>query len=172
MKKIIKTNKACPNCHTKFGRRGFALLFTVMISSIILSIALGVSSIAFKEVKFGTSAKEANDAFFAADTGVECALANDKFTSNTFVSSGGSGVVTCLGSNIALSDASYPSFGFVVSGLGSDNDSCAIVTVYKDAASNPPNVITEIISKGYNFGNAACTSASPNRIEREVKVNY
>ncbi len=163
MKKYIQKN------------RGFALLFTVMISSIILSIALGVSNIAFKQIKFGTSAKEANEAFFAADTGAECALANDKFTSNSFVSSGGSGVVTCLGGNINLNPSyPYPFFQFIVTELGSDNDGCAVVTVEKDAVSNPPNVYTEIISKGYNFDgiDGSCISANPNRIEREVKINY
>jgi len=151
--------------------KGFAILFSVMISSIILTIALGVANIAYKQIKFSTSAREANEAFFAADTGAECALMNDKFASNSFVSSGGSGVVSCFGGSVALS-GSFPSWSFVVSGLGSDSNGCAVVSVYKDAVSRAPNIITTIVSKGYNFGNASCVSASPNRIEREVEVNY
>lgn len=151
--------------------KGFVLLFAVMLSSVILAITLGVANIAVKEIKFGTSAKETNEAFFAADTGVECALINDKDSSNSFVSSGGSGVVNCFGTNVPLS-GSFPSWSFVVSGFGSDSDDCAVVTIYKDAVSSPPNVRTFIVSKGYNFGNSACVSSSPNRIERQVEVSY
>jgi hypothetical protein len=150
---------------------GFVILFAVTISSIILAIALGLANIALKEIRFGTSAKEANEAFFAADTGAECALKNDQSTSNSFVQSGGSGVVSCLGGNIGLS-GSFPTWTFVISGLGSDGQNCAKVTVNKDAISSPPNIITSIISKGYNLGDSACNFSSLNRIEREVELAY
>ena len=41
-------------------------------------------NISLKEIKFGTSARDTNDAFFAADTGAECALFNDKSTQTNF----------------------------------------------------------------------------------------
>ena len=50
--------------------KGFVLIFAVTLAAILLSIALGISQIALKEIKFGTSAKDTNDAFFAADTGL------------------------------------------------------------------------------------------------------
>jgi len=58
--------------------KGFVILFVVTLSSILLAIALGAANIALKEIKFGTSAKDTNNAFFAADTGAELALFNDK----------------------------------------------------------------------------------------------
>ena len=60
------------------NNRGFVILFAVTLASILLTISLGVSNIALREIKFSTSAKDTNDAFFAADTGTECALFNDK----------------------------------------------------------------------------------------------
>ena len=51
MIKEIKKNKVYPNRET---RRGFVILFAVTISSILLSITLGVLSVAFRELKFGT----------------------------------------------------------------------------------------------------------------------
>ena len=141
------------------------------LSSILLAIALGVANIALKEIKFGTSAKDTDDAFFASDTGVECALYNDKQASNSFVASGGSGTVSCLNRNIPISGA-YPSWNFVVTGLGSTGLYCANVSVVKDAVTHAPSVVTTVTSKGYNIGDSSCLSTNPDRIEREIIVSY
>ena len=39
------------------GSAGFVILFAVSIASIVLAIALGIANIAYKEIKFTTSAK-------------------------------------------------------------------------------------------------------------------
>lgn len=161
----------------KKNNKGFALLFAVLLSSLILSISFGVSNIAVKEIKFGTSAKDINDAFFAADTGIECALFNDKMTSTSFMTPGGSGTVSCIGTTSPLTYvandplySSLPSWSFVLSNF--NNQACARVTVVKNAISNPPNVTTFIVSKGYNIGGATCNSLSANRVERQLEANY
>lgn len=149
----------------KNSRSGFVILFVVTLSSILLSIALGVANIALKEVKFGTSARDANDAFFAADTGIECALFYDyaKGSNNSF---GGTGPnpIQCLGGDITINGAS-PTWDFKVLGLGSSGQGCAKVTVNKTVT--PP--LTTIISKGYNDGGPSCTQGS-NSVERELEV--
>lgn len=149
--------------------KGFVILFAVTISSILLSIALGIAHVAFKELRFSTSARDTNDAFFAADAGVECALAHDKGdpAQNAFT---GSASMSCAGSSIALSGGA-PSWSFVIPALGSSGQSCAKVTVFKDTTS-PPDVFTTVTSKGYNVGNSACESSSQNRIERELRLSY
>ena len=152
-------------------KSGFVILFAVTISAIILAIALGVSNIAFREIKFGTNARGSNDAFFAADTGAECALNNDKPSSNSFVQSGGSGTVQCLGGNITLNGI-FPSWNFVVSRLGNSELGCANVTVFKDNITKAPSIITTVTSKGYNIGDSGCLPSNPNRIEREIRVSY
>jgi hypothetical protein len=129
--------------------RGFVILFVVTLSSILLAIALGTANIALKEIKFGTSTKDTNNAFFAADAGAELALFNDK-TPNFYP----------IGTT-----------NFIVSGLGSGL-SCAKVSVFKDNTTSPPSIITTVISKGYNIGDAACLSSNPDRIEREIIVSY
>lgn len=127
--------------------KGFVLLFAVMLSSIILAITLGIANIALKEVKFSISAKDANDAFFAADAGEEQALYNDnKATPNPYPS----GATT----------------NFVLSGLGSSGQGCANVVVDKTTAT------TTITSSGYNVGNPGCLPANPNSVERQLKVSY
>ncbi len=146
--------------------KGFVILFAVMLSSIILAITLGVANITLKEIKFSTSAKDTNDAFFAADIGTECALLNDKSESNSFVSTGGSGTVSCLGGTISLS-GDYPLWSFVLPGLGSGGQGCAKVTVDKSAA--PTTVVN---SKGYNMGDVSCLSPNTDRVERELQATF
>ena len=145
--------------------KGFVLLFVIVISSIILAITLSIMNISLKEIKFGTSARDTNDAFFAADTGSECALFNDKSTSNSFVQNGGTGTISCLGNTISLNGA-YPSWNFILSGLGSSGKSCAKVTVDKTVSP------VSVISKGYNIGDASCLSSSTNRVERELQMTF
>jgi hypothetical protein len=141
--------------------KGFVILFAVMLSSILLAIALGVSNIAFREVTFGSSAKNANDAFFAADVGAECALFNDK---NLTVLDPFPSQITC-GNNPSIPVDINGTF--ILSGLGSSNRSCAIVTVTKDLILS----ITTVISKGYNNGDVNCIHSS-NSLERELEVTY
>ncbi len=137
------------------NNKGFVLLFAVTFSSIVLSIALGITNIAFKEVKFGTNARDTNNAFFAADTGIESVLFQDKNPDNFPMPANGE-------------EKFYPP---PIIGLGSTGLSCAIVSVTKDNR-DPSKPITTIISKGYNVGNASCSPINPDRIEREIKVSY
>ncbi len=159
--------------NNKNNKKGFAILFAVTLSSILLSIALGVTNIALKELKFSTSAKATNDAFFAADTGIECALFNDKSPTTSFPQTGGSGIVNCLGATIPL-NGSYPDWSFTLSEFGGTGRSCAKVTLSRslDNSTNPPSIATLIVSKGYNNGDSSCNSTNADRIERELRVMY
>ena len=125
---------------------GFVILFAITISSILLAIALGVVNIALKEVKFSTNVRDTNEAFFAADAGVESALFQDK--------------------NNNICSPAPCNFSFAIAQLGSAEQSCVKVTVEKTTTLNT------IISKGYNTGDASCESSNSGRIERELKVTY
>ncbi len=156
------------NKKIKKNNGGFVLLFAIMLSSIILAITLGIASISSREIKFGTDAVKTNNALFSADTGAECALYNDKTTSNVFVLSGGSSTVECMGNNFALSQ-SFSTWSFVVSGLGSNRQGCARVLVDKSVA----NTAT-VTSKGYNNGGSQFDSCTPgaDSVERVLQLNY
>ena len=129
-------------------KSGFVILFAVTLSAILLSIAVGVTNIAFKELKFGTNARDANDAFFAADTGMEKILFQDK-TPNTYLTGN-------------IYELIY------VTGLGSVGKSCAIVTVDKQTDST----FVIITSKGYNIGSGVTCSPPNNAVERQLEVRY
>lgn len=130
--------------------RGFVILYAVTLSAILLSIALGVANIALKEIKFSTSAKDTNEAFFAADTGIEQVLYNDK-TPDTYPAGGDKVTVDIVG-------------------LGSAGQGCVIVTI--DKITDPAKAV--FTSKGYNNGGGGGANCQPsvNAVERELEVTY
>lgn len=155
----------------KIKNSGFVLLFAVTLAAILLSIALGVSNVALKEIKFGTSAKDTNEAFFAADTGAECALINDKSTANVF-KDGGSSQINCNNSPISVLGGSG-AWSFDVVGLGINESACAKVSLTRKTDSN--NIpFTEVIAKGYNnnAGDPGICRPSPSAVERQLEVTY
>lgn len=151
--------------------RGFVVLFTVLISSIILAIALGVSSIALGEVLLSSSAKEGNVSFFAADTGAECALfwdiVQDKIANP---------LPLCSGFDVdSFSTTPYFLFNLDLN----DGTNCARVSVEKDLISQQGlEFDTRIESRGYNVdcehipGNPFGNPVNPRAIERAIKVIY
>ena len=180
MKKLDKIfNKGPVPYEAKGFRWGFVILFAVTVSAILLSITLGVASIALKEIKFGTSAKDTNDAFFAADTGIECALMNDKGITSSFPlpSLVTPASISCGGVSIPVSfsgTATAGTYTFFVNSLGSSDVGCANVSVYKDGETSSPYIRTTLTSKGYNIGDqtGTCLSTNPDRVEREIITNY
>jgi hypothetical protein len=173
MNKIkIKKNRGFVPYGAKSSRSGFVILFAIMLSSIVLAIALGVSNIALKEINFSTSAKDTNDAFFAADTGAECALYYDNSLNNAFSPTSTISSIACVNySNpIILSHPGGISqvWDFTLTGLGSSGQGCAKVTVDKTDTTTP---LTKITSKGYNKGSPDCVSTT-NTVERELEVTY
>ncbi|MFA6353357.1 MAG: glycine-rich domain-containing protein [Candidatus Paceibacterota bacterium] len=152
----------------KSSSSGFVLLFAVTISAIILSITLGLTNIAFNEIKFSTSVKDSNNAFYAADTGYECALFNDKSATSAFDPTNPTSPlsITCnKSSSITVNkDIMSPIWNFNMNGLGIGGQSCAQVTVDKHTS------LFSITSKGYNISD--CSLISAGRVERELKINY
>ena len=72
-----------------------------------------------------------------------------------------------------MNPKAYPDFGFIISKIGGNNNSCAIVTVTKSSdLSIPPIISTKVVSKGYSVGDANCNSTATNLIERVLEVNY
>lgn len=142
--------------------RGFTLLVAVLVSGVLLSIALAIFNITVKELLLSSSGRDSQFAFYAADSGAECALYWDQkgggFSTSTPVS------INCNGANIPdIGGIGYDNamvFQFEVDGF------CAIVSVTK-AESHPR---TKIESRGYN---TTCDNTlNPRRIERAIRVTY
>ncbi|HUO56283.1 MAG TPA: pilus assembly PilX N-terminal domain-containing protein [Candidatus Paceibacterota bacterium] len=56
------------------NKRGFALLIAAMVAAVVLLIASSIFDIAQKQVILASISQQSQYAFFAADTGAECAL--------------------------------------------------------------------------------------------------
>jgi hypothetical protein len=152
----------------KNNKKGFVLLYTMILSSIILAVAFGILRIAFKETNFGISARAANEAFFAADTGAECAIYHDKIDPAMNAFSGTLDQMMCAGQNISLNSIGTDAWSFVVSNLGESGVACAKVTLIRD----PGTFSTTVVSKGYNKGGDTCDAVSGNVVERQLELTY
>jgi hypothetical protein len=62
---------------TKKENKGFALLFSVLVSSLLLTIGLSIFNIALKELAISTASRQSIHAFYAADSGREYILYQD-----------------------------------------------------------------------------------------------
>lgn len=60
--------------NSKNNQDGFVALFSVLVSSILVLMALSISGVAYKEQLLSSNAKSSQYSFVAADTGMECAL--------------------------------------------------------------------------------------------------
>ena len=103
-------------------KNGFALLLSLIVTSILLVVGLGVSGVAFREIQLSSFGNQSEIAFYAAETGLECGMYWDKAVID-YVDDNGSGSVmdesdalsafvngsvtalgNCLGNSIALED--------------------------------------------------------------------
>ena len=149
-------------------QRGFTLLLSVLIASILLALGLAIFNIISKEIILSSSGRESQFAFYAADTGVECALFWD-VQKTAFATSSSVPEVFCGSASSTITkiydaptDSLISTFQF---SLGGDiTKPCSNVTVIRE--SNP--LRTTIESLGYN----TCVLTNPRRIERAIRVTY
>lgn len=177
-------------------KKGFSVLFATLIGSLVLAIGLAILSITIKQIKLSSAGRESQHAFYAADTGIECALYLDnlkienEFSCDygTFPNSSGQGVCSigslpfmCLGKTLNLDQSlgETDSLKVVVADSDSattqisigegdtlDDDICFDVYVTK---TNENGILhTEIESRGYSN----CKESSSNRFERAIRVRY
>ncbi len=147
---------------------GFTLFIALVVMGTLLLIAAGIVSLATRQALISASGRESQHAFYAADTGVECALYWDVKNPT-----GISAFATSTSSNITC--ASTPA---TVGGGGDSNPTsifsftltpgpyCATVKVTKVYLGSV--LRTTIESKGYN----TCDLSNPRRVERAVRAIY
>lgn len=150
---------------------GFVLLFTVVLSSIIFAIAMSILRIAFTQSLINTSSRASNEAFYAADTGAECALYYDlRKGQSIFGDPNPEKGPSCAGIDLDLYQGNeIGPWTFYLYSLGYDGRACAIVEVDKSKLDE-----TKIVSRGYSTGGNTtdCSSSSASRVERRLEVTY
>ena len=156
--------------------KGVTLLLAVFISTMALTLGIGVFNLVYGQLRLSGAAKESFIAFYAADSGVECALYWDwrvaqeeestVFPANEDEADEGSETIECNGdsevevsvlSSISNAATSTFSLTFVPSG-------CVDVIVGKTSAGS-----TVIESRGRN---ECGPGVNPGRVERALRVRY
>jgi len=145
------------------SKKGFVLLFTILVSSIVLLIALGISGISYREIILSSESRDGGIAFFAADSGIECALYALNKTNAVAPGEDGTWIInqtfSCNG--VTIGSAENLSQGFLV---GPSDNNCTRVDML-GFGSRPV-----IESKG---SNVLCTNlSSPRAVERAIRVSY
>lgn len=59
--------------HHKKNQNGFALLMSLIVVSVVISIGLTLLDLTIKQLKLSTGSKDSENSFHAANAGVECA---------------------------------------------------------------------------------------------------
>lgn len=157
------------------SKAGFTLLFASLVTSLLLSVGLAIFNISIKELILSTAGRDSQLAFYAADTGRECALywdaKNDAFNPDT------DRQITCDGNVIQLDNGDKTEgvpteFGF---NFGA-NASYTEVEITKHIGS-VPQVCTELgftskctvlFTHGFNTSD----NSSSRRVERSIEDEF
>lgn len=164
--------------------KGYTLLFSVLITSLLLAIGLAILMISQKELVLSSAGRESQFAFYAADTGLECAIYSDiskhggKFNSGASTPS-----LQCNGQTITTTSELGPTLPshtvirFTLFNISLDSRGaslvptapCATVTVDKRTPSDSSKPVKTVVqSRGYN----TCVTTDPRRLERGLQINY
>ena len=168
-KQISKTSISFSNVRKTAtpSTAGFALIFAVLATSVLLSIGVAIFNIALRQVAISSFGRESQFAFYAADTGTECAMYWD-FSADAF-STSSPHVINCGGADVLVGNGGDANPTSLISdihlGLETE-DPCVTVTVTKTYSGAV--LITDIRSYGHN----TCNLSSPTRVERGLYVTY
>lgn len=153
---------------TRNKDRGFTLFIAIVISATLLLVSTGIISVVVKQAFLTTANRHSQEAFYAADTGIECALYWDlknpgglsAFATST------TATINCNGQNFAVGGESGEST-FTIN--FPPYDYCVEVRVLRRRPQSGNNFTsTEMQSLGYND----CDPANPRRVQRALRVLY
>jgi len=143
------------------------MLFTVLVISIMLTIALGISDITYKQSILSSTALDSQLAFYQADSGVECGMYYDvtqgQFPRGTTVDNAPNQLV--CGNNTVSKDLTQSSTDYLVYTEDSTASNQACYSITFDKTTDP--VKNTVSSRGYS----TC-GVSAQQVERGLSVTY
>jgi hypothetical protein len=156
-------------------RNGFAILYTVLIITIAVTLSMNVSSLITKERALSRVARNSIDARAAADVGMECMLYKDKMPTEFDVTRnpiffmfncGRDSAGNPVNYNATLTTSTTSAFEYSISTVSSVTGPCFKAYLNRDLTTVPAS--TKVQVYGYNI----CDITNPNRVERGVEANY
>lgn len=159
--------------NTRSKQKGFTLLFASLVGSLLLAIGIATFNIVLRELDLSSVARESRFAFYAADSGWECAFYHDR--QREFATSTGSlGIpelttIKCRNGNIGVASTRTAFSAVSTFQMPLDGAACADVVITKDDADGDKISSTVIEARGKND---CTTNPNPNRVERAIRVKY
>ncbi|MFZ2556155.1 MAG: hypothetical protein WAZ27_04455 [Minisyncoccia bacterium] len=148
------------------NQKGFTILLSALVASLVLTLGIAVFSVAQKQVILSSLGRSSQYAFYAADTGVECALYWDM--RHEYFSTTTSGVtLQCDGNPPRTSSGSPGTLPYVMNFRIEPNGYCVDVEVTK-SATDPKTVIH---ADGFST-NCADIAISGRTLQRSVELSY
>lgn len=152
---VLRQPSPCPDTSLSTRERvkssaGFTLLYAMVVVSIVLTVSSGIMVIMVKELKLAGYGRESQVAYYAAESGAECALYWVALTTIDGVKTG----------SIRCGDKDIPNVVNTFRLDLSPYPGCADVTII-------PGSPIIIESRGYN----TCAT-SKLRVERGIQVTY
>lgn len=132
-------------------KKGYALLFAVLVSALVLAIGVSILNTSRQELVLTAGARNSDYAFYAADSGYECALYYDY--------QGTSGNGSTFFSTTTFAYAATQSLACGTNNSGGVVDS----TVTMNTTGSGPGAYYDFIFNFPLYGNA-CTSVDVNKI--------
>ena len=157
--------------------KGFTLLLASLIASIVLAIGISIFSIAHKQLILSSIGRDSQFAFYAADTGAECALFWDLQFGYFAPSHEQDDNITCdrqywtQRGGIGRGTSYAPGYTMTFQFQPSDDATCVNVSVTKSAVNDQSPVQTVIHADGFSV---PCSSIGTNAraLQRSVELNY
>lgn len=155
------------------NQKGFVALFAVLLTSVVLAMAVGIASISLKEIVLSASASDGSRAFYAADSGIECALfweRSDTSLTPPYLND----IMICNGNPVSgLPPVGTSDFNEYYEGMevpfGENNELCARITIGREEIGGASyNTLIEV-----RGSSVACSDDSnPKKVERTIRVTY
>lgn len=151
--------------------KGIAIYVAVTITAALILVSFSVISLALKQIVISSTARDSQSAFYAADSGVECALFWDlKNTGGSlFATSTGNQTISCNNVSSTVTKSVNGTTGVGTSTFSysfSPDPYCVTVWVTKSYTGS--TIMTNIEARGYN----SCSTTNQRRVERAIRANY
>jgi Tfp pilus assembly protein PilX len=138
---------------------GFALLFSVLVSSLLLAVGLSIFNIALKELAISTATRNSIIAFYAADSGREQALYNDLKLPDEYKFD------VTQDNPMPFYNSENPDPNFVIKLAGDDGPNFEFKVTKSWVDMSKMKIKTEIVSTGWNIQYG-------DRVERAIEQSY
>jgi len=169
------------------GQKGFTLLLAALVASIVLALGTSIFQIAQKEFALSAMGRDSQFAFYAADTGAECALYWDiryryfgtstplvapaPFCDEQSLIAAGNTDITGRPPPKGPSEDDSVLYPYTMSFTIMPNGRCATVTIEKSLGQNSNAPRTLVRSNGFST-DCDSVATSPRALQRSVELHY